>query len=139
MTLNLDELERISKAATQPAPWKAVDDGNGRWLVLDANEFWVADCGEAPDDARAIAAEHNAMPQLLAGDHLACMRQRNALDEASPVMMTVLAMLADEASIEELRAIALLYLEHHPDHIEVWLDAERRRRERPRMPEVRHG
>jgi len=72
------------------------------------DEFWVADCGEAPDNARAIAAEHNAMPQLLAGDHLACMRQRNALDEASPVMMTVLAMLADEASIEELRAIALL-------------------------------
>jgi hypothetical protein len=42
--------------ATQPSPYSVVEDDHGRCIVLDANDMWVADVGNAPRDAEHIAA-----------------------------------------------------------------------------------
>jgi hypothetical protein len=49
------------------------------------------------------------------------------LRAAAPVMLTVLAYLADEAHLGDLRQVAVLYGEQHADHLETWLDAEKAR------------
>lgn len=56
---DLQKLRAIAMAATQPSPWRTYPgDDHGRVLVLDANDFWVADCGNAPKDAEFIATFH---------------------------------------------------------------------------------
>jgi hypothetical protein len=49
------------------------------------------------------------------------------LQLAAPVMLTVMALLADEADLEGLREIGLWYNEQEPEHLKLWLDAEHAR------------
>lgn len=53
---HLKMLRDIANAATQPSPWEVVEDDHGRCVVLDVDQMWVADCGQAPEDAKFIAA-----------------------------------------------------------------------------------
>jgi len=55
----IEQLRALAEKATQPSPWEAVPDGdNGRFLVLDADGTWVADCGIDPIQSAFIAAFH---------------------------------------------------------------------------------
>lgn len=56
-----------------------------------------------------------------------CHNRGKQLRLAAPVMLTVIALLADEADIAGLREIGIWYEGQEPDHIKVWLDAEHAR------------
>ena len=59
MTPDLAKLRVRADAATQPGPWSVSvvrHQARDIYTVLDANGFWVADVGAAPDDAAFIAA-----------------------------------------------------------------------------------
>lgn len=52
---------------------------------------------------------------------------RTELDKlrcAAPVMLTAMAIIADEASVKDLRDIVLWYEKHEPEHLNTWLAAE---------------
>jgi len=59
------EAEALCKLATQPGPWVWAQDDHGRCIVIDANGLWVADVGEAPEDARFIAEARTLVPKLI--------------------------------------------------------------------------
>ncbi len=56
----LQTLRALALAATQPGPWAARRElqGKGRhsYRVIDTNGFWVADFDDAPHDAAFVAA-----------------------------------------------------------------------------------
>jgi multidrug efflux pump subunit AcrA (membrane-fusion protein) len=61
------------------------------------------------------------------------------LQLAAPVMLTVMALLADEADLEGLREIGLWYNEQEPEHLKLWLDAEHARSAREQAKVVAGG
>jgi len=71
MTITLDELDRLEKAAT-PGPWVhfdgAPEHGNAYVSGPEPDNWTAAECfGSDPDaDAALIAAARNALPGLLA-------------------------------------------------------------------------
>lgn len=61
------ELRRLCEAAT-PGPYSVRhgrDQASDVYTVLDGNDMWVADCGNAPQDAAFIAAARAALPAAL--------------------------------------------------------------------------
>jgi len=62
-----DELKQdkafINAAIT--APWMATQESEHRWLVVDGNGLWVADCGNDEKSAKAIAAARTRWPAAL--------------------------------------------------------------------------
>jgi Ead/Ea22-like protein len=52
----IEQLRALAEAATQLSPWRLIEDDHGRCVVVDADDMWVADVGNAPKDAAFIAA-----------------------------------------------------------------------------------
>lgn len=62
-------------------------------------------------------------------DRLAAM-----VENAAPVMLTVMALFGDEADVAGLQEVGAWYLETEIDHLAIWLDAEKRRNARASEP-----
>lgn len=68
MTIPDPTLKRWRELAERavPGPWRvSIERLTKRAVVFDANDMWVADCGEDPDGARLIAEARTALPALL--------------------------------------------------------------------------
>ena len=68
MTIPDSTLKRWRELAERavPGPWRvSIERLTKRAVVFDANDMWVADCGEDPDGARLIAEARTALPALL--------------------------------------------------------------------------
>lgn len=67
MNIDIARLKALAEAAID-GPWtvrrESNIDGDERFVVLDANGFWVADCGQAPKDAAFIAAAREGVLAL---------------------------------------------------------------------------
>lgn len=72
---------RAVTAAATEGPWTLLTRATDDLAVLDANGMWVAEIGEAPDDAAFIATARTAVPALL--DEVE--RLRNLVGEACDV------------------------------------------------------
>lgn len=67
-------------------------------------------------------------------------KSRDNLDQAAPVMLTAMAYVASEAEAQDVCEMVAFYESHCEDHLEVWLDAERRRVEQKSAKETEaHG
>jgi hypothetical protein len=64
VAVDIEGLRKIIAAATQPGPW-STHKVETEYSVLDANGFWVAECGPAPHDAALIAVSRVALPAAL--------------------------------------------------------------------------
>lgn len=73
-----ETLKKNAEKATQTSPWSVQRQGE-RYVVLDADGFWVADVGEAPDDARHIATSHpQAVINLVEENERLCAQIKSA-------------------------------------------------------------
>lgn len=102
------------------------------WEIL--NERELAHLENSPGDDCDMAAVKCVVREL---------RDRRAqlakLQLAAPVMLTVMALLSDEADLAGLRESALWFYGMDPDHLETWLDAEHARASREKAKEERRG
>jgi len=74
MKVDIGGLRKLIAAATQPGPWSTDKSNKSNVLVHDAHGMWVAECGDAPDDAELIAAGRDALPAAL--DEIQFLREK---------------------------------------------------------------
>lgn len=79
----------------------------------------------------ATAAEFKRPATLSEVAELTAAKARiRKLEAAAPVMLSVMAFVANEATEPGVRECVIWYSEYDPNHLETWLDAETARKER---------
>lgn len=126
------------------------EPGGRRWaLRLPDHRELEAELKAANANIQALnedLAKYKALlkerDELLEGERAKLNHERAELAKlqlAAPVMLTVMALLSDEADIAGLRESALWFYDLDPDHLETWLDAEHARTAREKAKEQAGG
>lgn len=141
-----DAARKLARAVVEFAGAGAVQEQNERleeWargaderVGRASTALEAANIGSGPLGATLSIADRVA---LLAKQRDEARERLEKLELAAPVMLAVMALLADEADVAGLREVALWFYNLDPEHLNTWLDAERARADRQKANEQPGG
>ena len=93
------QLRELCEKATQPRPWTVIKHLGGEASIVDDNDMWVAEFGEAPEDAEYACEAANAVPALLDENDALLAALREACELASNLLLEQAATLMVQARL----------------------------------------